>query len=192
MCPPAFRVSSSLRLCLCNLQIWARELASLPELRRRRQSARSLHQLRHRKPHPCSPIFRECLTPNQTSSRIDRSGPVAQLGARFHGMEEVIGSIPIRSTNQSLQLRPHSPSGQSFQVVAFDPASTVAWKASGLKLHKLRVPLRRNDKLGSQQTLLLILRNMRPVHDIGNKLRAKRKIDIVAVDIPHLLLIDDE
>ena len=26
-------------------------------------------------------------------------GPVAQLGARFHGMEEVIGSIPIRSTN---------------------------------------------------------------------------------------------
>jgi hypothetical protein len=25
---------------------------------------------------------------------------VAQLGARFHGMEEVIGSIPIRSTNQ--------------------------------------------------------------------------------------------
>ena len=30
------------------------------------------------------------------------SGPVAQLGARFHGMEEVIGSIPIRSTNQPL------------------------------------------------------------------------------------------
>ena len=28
----------------------------------------------------------------------DGSGPVAQLGARFHGMEEVIGSIPIRST----------------------------------------------------------------------------------------------
>ena len=27
-----------------------------------------------------------------------KSGPVAQLGARFHGMEEVIGSIPIRST----------------------------------------------------------------------------------------------
>ena len=27
-------------------------------------------------------------------------GPVAQLGARFHGMEEVIGSIPIRSTNK--------------------------------------------------------------------------------------------
>ena len=25
---------------------------------------------------------------------------MAQLGARFHGMEEVIGSIPIRSTNK--------------------------------------------------------------------------------------------
>ena len=28
-------------------------------------------------------------------------GPVAQLGARFHGMEEVIGSIPIRSTKSA-------------------------------------------------------------------------------------------
>lgn len=27
------------------------------------------------------------------------SGPVAQLGARFHGMEEVDGSNPSRSTN---------------------------------------------------------------------------------------------
>jgi hypothetical protein len=26
---------------------------------------------------------------------------VAQLGARFHGMEEVVGSIPTRSTNTS-------------------------------------------------------------------------------------------
>jgi hypothetical protein len=29
---------------------------------------------------------------------VGHCGPVAQLGARFHGMEEVIGSIPIRST----------------------------------------------------------------------------------------------
>jgi hypothetical protein len=28
----------------------------------------------------------------------NRSGPVAQLGARFHGMEEVKGSNPFRST----------------------------------------------------------------------------------------------
>jgi hypothetical protein len=29
---------------------------------------------------------------------LSRCGPVAQLGARFHGMEEVVGSIPTRST----------------------------------------------------------------------------------------------
>jgi hypothetical protein len=28
-------------------------------------------------------------------------GPVAQLGARFHGMEEVVGSNPTRSTKSS-------------------------------------------------------------------------------------------
>ncbi len=29
---------------------------------------------------------------------VPKNGPVAQLGARFHGMEEVVGSIPTRST----------------------------------------------------------------------------------------------
>jgi hypothetical protein len=29
---------------------------------------------------------------------VSNRGPVAQLGARFHGMEEVVGSIPTRST----------------------------------------------------------------------------------------------
>ena len=32
-------------------------------------------------------------------------GPVAQLGARFHGMEEVVGSIPTRSTIKSTTYR---------------------------------------------------------------------------------------
>jgi hypothetical protein len=36
------------------------------------------------------------LQQNKGSSRL--CGPVAQLGARFHGMEEVTGSIPVRST----------------------------------------------------------------------------------------------
>src|ERR1022692_3640291 len=31
--------------------------------------------------------------------RVSDRGPVAQLGARFHGMEEVVGTIPTRSTN---------------------------------------------------------------------------------------------
>jgi hypothetical protein len=43
------------------------------------------------------------LTQRSIASRIEgvlpKSGPVAQLGARFHGMEEVTGSIPVRSTN---------------------------------------------------------------------------------------------
>jgi hypothetical protein len=38
----------------------------------------------------------EAVNDNRTTRQC---GPVAQLGARFHGMEEVIGSIPIRSTN---------------------------------------------------------------------------------------------
>jgi hypothetical protein len=48
-------------------------------------------------------MFPLTLTNALWSARIEgvlpESGPVAQLGARFHGMEEVIGSIPIRSTN---------------------------------------------------------------------------------------------
>jgi hypothetical protein len=40
-------------------------------------------------------------------------GPVAQLGARFHGMEEVIGSIPIRSTNLA------RPAGANFAFLPF-------------------------------------------------------------------------
>ena len=35
---------------------------------------------------------------------LRRSGPVAQLGARFHGMEEVVGSIPTRSTKTPYKL----------------------------------------------------------------------------------------
>ena len=36
-------------------------------------------------------------------TRVLQSGPVAQLGARFHGMEEVVGSIPTRSTKLILK-----------------------------------------------------------------------------------------
>ena len=35
----------------------------------------------------------------RTRSCIDMPGPVAQLGERLHGMEEVRGSNPLRSTN---------------------------------------------------------------------------------------------
>src|SRR6185437_4338566 len=39
------------------------------------------------------------LNDNGYIEYIPACGPVAQLGARFHGMEEVVGSIPTRSTN---------------------------------------------------------------------------------------------
>jgi hypothetical protein len=32
------------------------------------------------------------------SPEVFNSGPMAQLGARFHGMEKVVGSNPTRST----------------------------------------------------------------------------------------------
>ena len=35
---------------------------------------------------------------NSSTPFVSVRGPVAQLGARFHGMEEVVGSIPTRST----------------------------------------------------------------------------------------------
>jgi hypothetical protein len=40
--------------------------------------------------------FDECI--HVSENREYECGPVAQLGARFHGMEEVVGSIPTRST----------------------------------------------------------------------------------------------
>ena len=33
-----------------------------------------------------------------------KRGPVAQLGARFHGMEEVVGSNPTRSTKSPIRI----------------------------------------------------------------------------------------
>ena len=41
------------------------------------------------------------------------SGPVAQLGARFHGMEEVDGSNPSRSTKPSKLTSPRDSSASS-------------------------------------------------------------------------------
>ncbi len=35
---------------------------------------------------------------HKRTTSVPVRGPVAQLGARFHGMEEVVGSIPTRST----------------------------------------------------------------------------------------------
>jgi hypothetical protein len=53
--------------------------------------------------------FDELLPSGENRRVASPRGPVAQLGARFHGMEEVIGSIPIRSTKPSQQLRAKLP-----------------------------------------------------------------------------------
>ena len=52
---------------------------------------------------------------------------MAQLGARFHGMEEVIGSIPIRSTNNCNNLAEPPPAvWQQIQNCLSAKASTFA------------------------------------------------------------------
>ena len=43
-------------------------------------------------------VFTEMPRASMNVSR-PRSGPVAQLGARLNGIQEVTGSIPVRSTN---------------------------------------------------------------------------------------------
>jgi hypothetical protein len=43
-------------------------------------------------------IWYGAYTSDIRKSLSSKRGPVAQLGARFHGMEEVVGSIPTRST----------------------------------------------------------------------------------------------
>ena len=58
------------------------------------------HRTRHR-PYDAPPLAgltNRARTGTIGELHLPPSGPVAQLGARFHGMEEVIGSIPIRST----------------------------------------------------------------------------------------------
>ena len=79
----------------------------------------TLYIFRHRE---MADKFPATLTNVAGSSRIERvlpkSGPVAQLGARFHGMEEVTGSIPVRSTNHlimALDLAPISNGPHIFE-----------------------------------------------------------------------------
>ena len=63
---------------------------------------------------------------------------MAQLGARFHGMEEVVGSIPTRSTNSLNSLdRANCHSGEICVLVC---VITGRFGAQGKVFHRL--PLR--------------------------------------------------
>ena len=74
------------------------------------------HRTRHR-PYDAPPLAgltNRARTGTIGELHLPPSGPVAQLGARFHGMEEVIGSIPIRSTKKPHKisnLMVHTPAG---------------------------------------------------------------------------------
>jgi hypothetical protein len=70
------------------------------------------------------------LTDRRIAAKIEKlpqatCGPVAQLGARFHGMEEVIGSIPIRSTKQPSYIK-NVPGGVQALLL---PLVWPQWKA---------------------------------------------------------------
>ena len=56
----------------------------------------------------------------------------------------------------------------------------------------LRIALRLDHQFRGEQALLLVLRHMRPFHNVRHKLRPKREEDVIAVDIPCLLLVHDE
>jgi hypothetical protein len=51
---------------------------------------------------------------------------VAQLGARFHGMEEVVGSIPTRSTNSLNSLDRASAFDHAICVMVYETATSVS------------------------------------------------------------------
>ena len=71
-------------------------------------------------------------------------GPVAQLGARFHGMEEVIGSIPIRSTkiyiiwNEILIAFLHANPQVEVKANALRCPATRCWLVGHLCLYQTR------------------------------------------------------
>ena len=60
------------------------------------------------------------------------SGPVAQLGARFHGMEEVIGSNPIRSTKSFQTLSAPTPLSSPSTGVQLESPNTAVLRVARL------------------------------------------------------------
>src|SRR5258708_1004585 len=49
-----------------------------------------------------------------------------------------------------------------------------------------------DDELSREETLRLILCDVRAIHDVGDELRPERKREVVAVDVSGLLLVDDK
>jgi hypothetical protein len=74
------------------------------------------------------------------SSRSCRSGPVAQLGARLNGIQEVTGSIPVRSTNSVATL------GRWLALTVLRHAAAPAAPPAGT------IPVRSTNSFSSSET----------------------------------------
>ena len=59
-------------------------------------------------------------------------------------------------------------------------------------MHQLCLVLRLDHQLRGKQTLRLILRYMRTIDEVSDKLRTEGQIQVVAVDITRLLSIDNK
>jgi hypothetical protein len=72
-------------------------------------------------------------------------GPVAQLGARLNGIQEVTGSIPVRSTNLS-----NKRDRLCYRIFLHSPwQNAVSFKGRARELNAQRLILRGNVATGS-------------------------------------------
>ena len=60
------------------------------------------------------------------------------------------------------------------------------------KGENLGVLLRFQYQLGGQKSLLLILRSVGPIHNIGHQLRPERQRHVAAIDVTGLFMIYDK
>jgi len=63
---------------------------------------------------------------------------------------------------------------------------------SRFDLQHMRIFLCADHQFRSQQALGLVLRGVRPIYHVGDKLRPERQRQIVAVDVPGFILIDNK
>ena len=101
------------------------------------------------------------------------SGPVAQLGARFHGMEEVVGSIPTRSTKSLNNLDRETPRRHGVCVLVLVMTRRLGAHGKGFHRRPLRFhphmalqTLQRFDKSNARNWILRLPRATFRFHDL--------------------------
>src|SRR5436305_4546989 len=63
---------------------------------------------------------------------------------------------------------------------------------SCLDLQHIRILLCANHQFRREQTLFLILRDMRSIDDVGHEFRSERQRHVVAIDVLRLFFVDEE